>query len=167
MMIMVKITALKEKLASERPNKWENIPDIDLYMDQVVNYMKRQHIGLKGEEELTSAMINNYMKKDLLPRAKKKKYDREHIVYLTAICLLKQVLPVTETGILLKKLTEKRSIEKFYEKYCTLLDESLKGLSAGISEDMSEDEVLELILKLAVSSYTQKLACAGLLSCLE
>ena len=141
----------------------ENIPDIDLYMDQVVNYMKRQHIGLGAEEALTPAMINNYMKKDLLPRAIKKKYDRNHIAHLTSICLLKQILPVVETGRLLKKQTEKQTIEQFYEKYCGLLDESLLALSADIGEEMNEDEILDLILRLAVSSYTQKLVCSSLL----
>jgi len=161
---MVKMTALKNKLAHERPNKWENMPDIDLYMDQVVNYMKRQHIGFGEEEGLTPAMINNYMKKDLLPRAKKKKYDRSHIAYLTSICLIKQVLPVAETGLFLKKLTEKQTIEKFYEKYCSLLDESLNGLAEKVNEDMTEDEIIDMILKLAVSSYTHKLVCGSLLN---
>ncbi|MCL1808865.1 MAG: DUF1836 domain-containing protein [Clostridiales bacterium] len=160
---MGKLIELKEKLAHERPNKWENIPDIDLYMDQVLNYMKRQHIGLGSEEALTSSMVNNYMKKDLLPRARGKKYSRAHIAYLTSICLLKQILPVAETGFFLGKQTEKQSIEQFYEKYCGLLDESLNRLSEEIVEDMDEDAVLDLILKLAVSSYTQKLVCGRLL----
>ena len=164
---MINMTALKEKLIHGRPNKWENIPDIDLYMDQVVNYMKRQHIGLGEEEALTPAMINNYMKMELLPRAVKKRYNRDHIVYLTSICMIKQILPIKETGVFLKKQTEKQSIEKFYEKYCALLDESLMMLSKDIGEDMNEDEVLDLILKLAVSSYMQKLVCGSLLSSLE
>jgi len=166
---MRELIDLKEKLSQERPNKWENIPDIDLYMDQVINYMKRQHIGLGehagagGEEVLTSAMVNNYIKKDLLPRAKGKKYGRAHIAYLTSICLIKQILPVAETGFFLKKQTEKQSIEKFYEKYCTVLDESLRDISEEIRDDMNEDDIIDLILKLAVSSYTQKLVCGQLL----
>ena len=160
---MGKLNELKEKLAHERPNKWENIPDIDLYMDQVINYMKRQNIGLDEEETLTPAMVNNYMKKDLLPRAKGKKYGRNHIAYLTSICLLKQILPVAETGFFLKKQTEKQTIEKFYEKYCSLLDDSLRSLSEDLNEDLTEDSALDLILRLAVSSYTQKFVCSSLL----
>jgi len=158
---------LKEKLARERPDKWENIPDIELYMDQVINYMKRQHIGMRAGEGLTSAMVNNYIKKDLLPRARKKRYERRHIAYLTLIGLMKQVLPVAETGALLKKYAEKRDIEKIYGKYRDMLDDSLLAASLEISDDMSEDEVLDLILKFAVSSYTDKLVCDSLLRCLE
>ena len=81
-----RINELVSRLENSRPESWDKIPDIDLYMDQVIGYMKRQHIGLEceGEETLTPAMINNYMKSSLLPRAHGKKYDREHIGYLTA-----------------------------------------------------------------------------------
>ena len=83
-----RIKELIYRLEHSRPENWDKIPDIDLYMDQIIGYMKRQHIGLEfdGDESLTPAMINNYMKSDLLPRAHGKKYDREHIGYLTAIC---------------------------------------------------------------------------------
>ncbi|MBF1332199.1 MAG: DUF1836 domain-containing protein, partial [Mogibacterium diversum] len=76
-----RINELVSRLENSRPESWDKIPDIDLYMDQVIGYMKRQHIGLEceGEETLTPAMINNYMKSSLLPRAHGKKYDREHI----------------------------------------------------------------------------------------
>ena len=58
---MDKIKEFKEQLRNARPEEWEQIPDIDLYMDQVISYMTRQHIGLglENEETLTSAMINN------------------------------------------------------------------------------------------------------------
>ena len=66
-----RIKELIYRLEHSRPENWDKIPDIDLYMDQIIGYMKRQHIGLEfdGDESLTPAMINNYMKSDLLPRA--------------------------------------------------------------------------------------------------
>ena len=57
---METIKDLKKKLKESRPEEWDVIPDIDLYMDQVISYMTRQHIGLEmdgDEENLTSAMI--------------------------------------------------------------------------------------------------------------
>ena len=76
---------LEKELKEQRPAGWEQIPDIDLYKDQLTEYLKRQHIGfvLGMEEPLTSAMINNYVKAGVLPRAKGKRYDRDHIAYLT------------------------------------------------------------------------------------
>lgn len=67
------IVDIKKILSEERPANWEEIPDIDLYMDQIVGYMKRQHIGLKVNENLTGAMVNNYVKQKVMPKANGKK----------------------------------------------------------------------------------------------
>ena len=92
---------LKRLFSEKRPSDWEQIPDIDLYMDQVTSYMQRQHIGFEVNENLTPAMINNYVKQKVMPKANGKKYDRDHIAYLTAIVLLKQVISVGDVKTLL------------------------------------------------------------------
>lgn len=157
---------IKKMLEEKRPNSWEDIPDIDLYMDQVINYMTRQHVGLELDESLTSAMVNNYMKKDLLPRAKGKKYNRVHIAYLTAICLLKQVLSVADAGELLKQQIQEREeeqVQSFYEKYVSMMEEEFCGISSAIDENGDREQLADLALRLAVSSYGQKLACQQIL----
>ena len=111
------IVELKRSLKEDRPAKWEQIPDIELYMDQVLNFMRKQHIGLEGDETLTASMVNNYIKKGLLPRAHRKKYKKDHVAYLTAICLFKKVLSVSDTDKLLKDQLEGQEIEDFYKKY--------------------------------------------------
>lgn len=163
---MKDILDIKQKLTESRPEEWESIPDIDLYMDQVIGYMKRQHIGLELEDEetLTSAMINNYIKSGLLPRANGKKYNREHIGYLTAICLLKQVLSVGDAGILLKNQMEHNDIKKFYENYKQTLDKEFSDVASKIDEKSSMEELAQTALQLAVSSYAQKLACQKILT---
>jgi hypothetical protein len=163
---MEKVKDLKKKLQESRPEEWDVIPDIDLYMDQVISYMTRQHVGLEmdgDEENLTSAMINNYIKSGLLPRAKGKKYNREHICYLTAICLLKQVLSVSEAGVLLSNQMEHRDIRDFYNNYNKVLDEEYNKVADEISDDASDEELAQTALRLAVSSYAQKLACKKIL----
>lgn len=162
---MDKMKEFKEQLRNSRPEEWEQIPDIDLYMDQVISYMTRQHIGLalENEETLTSAMINNYIKSGLLPRAKGKKYNREHIGYLTAICLLKQVLSVGETGVLLNNQMEHRDIEDFYHNYKDTLDSEFNLVADELKVEASEEELAQMALKMAVSSYAQMLACKKIL----
>lgn len=164
-----KLRAFKEQLLTCRPEKWEQIPDLDLYMDQVINYMERQHIGLgeSGDETLTSAMVNNYVKHGLLPRAKGKKYSREHMSYLTAICLLKQVLSVGETGALLEKEMEHCSIESFYEKYLRTLDAAFSETADMIEPDADDEELTALALSMAVESYAKMLACKKILQALD
>ncbi len=160
---MEELKELKRVLKEERPNDWDDIPDIDLYMDQVLSYMVRQHIGLESGETLTSAMVNNYIKKELLPRAKGKRYDREHIAYLTAICLFKQILSVDSTKDLLKNQLEESDTKNFYKKYCDKLDKAYESVSEKINEEMTKQEISELVLELAISSYAQKIACERLL----
>lgn len=174
---MENINELKDKLKKTRPNEWEQIPDLDLYMDQIISYMPRQHIGLESGEALTSAMINNYIKVNLLPRAKGKKYTREHIAYLTAICLLKQVLPVDQVGQLLKAIEPEASVENFYNEYKDLLDEEFSNVSEKIALDGNsqensygnedKEELGRLAMKLAISSYANKLACQEIVKAIE
>nr|WP_315022855.1 DUF1836 domain-containing protein [uncultured Aminipila sp.] len=163
---MEELNELKRILKEQRPNNWEDIPDIDLYMDQVLNYMTRQHIGLESGETLTSAMVNNYIKKELLPRAKGKRYERKHIAYLTAICLFKQILSVDSTKELLNNQLLESDIKSFYEKYCTKLDTAYDAVGEKIQENMTEQDISELVLELAISSYAQKIACERLLELL-
>ena len=165
---MERMEELKQQLESLRPEEWDKIPDIDLYMDQVIAYMKRQHIGLAlgDEEQLTSAMINNYVKSGLLPRAKGKKYNREHIGYLTAICLLKQVVSVGEAGVLLSRQMVHQDIRTFYESYTGILDEAYSELAGKIDPDAGEEALEELALQLAVESYARKLACKTIIGIL-
>ncbi|QHI71766.1 DUF1836 domain-containing protein [Aminipila terrae] len=163
---MDELKELRRILKEQRPNNWEDIPDIDLYMDQVLNYMVRQHIGLESGESLTSAMVNNYIKKELLPRAKGKRYERKHVAYLTAICLFKQILSVDSTKELLKSQLSDEDIKTFYEKYCIKLDQEYNAVAEKIDENMTKQDISELVLELAISSYAQKIACERLLELL-
>ena len=164
-----KLESLKKALETERPETWDKIPDIDLYMDQIIAYMERQHIGLTqdDEESLTSAMINNYIKSDVMPRAKGKRYNREHIGYLTAICLLKQVLSVKDVGVLLRSYMEEQSIEEFYNRYTELIDSDYTKAAEEIDLSADKKERLDLAMKLAVSAYCDKLLCKALIESIE
>ena len=77
--------------------RWEELPNIDLYLDQVVtileNYLKNL-VSLKDKEDekvVTKTMINNYVKHGILKPPVNKKYNKEHIARLIVICILKQV----------------------------------------------------------------------------
>nr|WP_297968773.1 DUF1836 domain-containing protein [uncultured Mogibacterium sp.] len=161
-----RINELVSRLENSRPESWDKIPDIDLYMDQVIGYMKRQHIGLEceGEETLTPAMINNYMKSSLLPRAHGKKYDREHIGYLTAICLFKQVMSVKEAGLLLSSEMEHMDVEHFYDEYCRTIDDEYLRVADKIKGCKDKETATKLALELAVSGYANMLACKELIA---
>ena len=164
---MKELSVLIERLALEKPAEWENLPDIELYRDQVLNYMKRQHSLQPETAQLTGAMINNYIKSGLLPRANGKKYTKDHLVYLTAICSLKQVLSVGETDELLKLQPNLADAKGFYEEYLLRMEESFRETAGRLDENDSNEKLAAVALQLAISSYAQKLACEKILDLLK
>lgn len=164
---MKELSQLIERLAQERPSDWDGLPDIELYRDQVLSYMKRQHSLQPDEAQLTGAMINNYIKSGLLPRANGKKYTKDHLVYLTAICSLKQVLSVNETDELLKLQSNLGDVKGFYEEYLAVMEDAFRETANSLDESAAEDQLASAALRLAISSYAQKLACEKLLDLLK
>ena len=93
-----------EKGQTATPPAWEELPSIPLYMDQVILYLGESLELFQGEGEpslLTSSMINNYVKNGLIPHPQKKKYAKEHLAGLMAVCMLKQVLSIQDMKTLL------------------------------------------------------------------
>ncbi len=87
-----------------------DVPDIDLYMDQVTTFMEDRLGSVKrdpDEKILTKTMINNYAKNKLLPPPEKKKYSREHILILIYIYYLKNVLSLQDIQSMLNPAAEK------------------------------------------------------------
>jgi len=165
---MKDISELRDKMQNERPVAWDQLPDIPLYMDQVMSYMPRQLIDLAEDGDVTASMMHNYAKEGLLPRSSGKRYSREHIAYLTAICLLKQVLQVHDVKALLKEsIDEDIDVRGVYGEILELLDAGLKDASASLPEGDDRNAIAKAALRLAVSAYTQQLACRELVRLLE
>ena len=90
--------------------KPEDIPGIDLYMDQVTTFMESQLASSKrypDDKILTKTMINNYAKNNLLPSPEKKRYSREHMLLLIFIYYFKSILSISDIQTLLHPITEK------------------------------------------------------------
>jgi len=106
--------------------KPDELPNIDLYMDQVTTFMDHHLASSKRYEEdklLTKTMINNYTKNELLPSPNKKKYSKDHMYLLILIYYLKGVLSITDIQSVLKPLNDKFfdgagevPFEKIYEE---------------------------------------------------
>ena len=90
--------------------KPEDLPNIDLYMDQVTTFMEDQLASTKrhdGDKILTKTMINNYAKNNLLPSPEKKRYSKDHLLMLIFIYYFKNILSITDIQKLLGPITEK------------------------------------------------------------
>lgn len=91
--------------------KPEDLPNIDLYMDQVTTFMEQQLKSSSrnpGDDKiLTKTMINNYAKNNLIPPSNKKKYSREHMLLLIFIYYMKGFMSISDIQTLMQPLTEK------------------------------------------------------------
>lgn len=100
----LRLADFARSLGGYQPIPWEQIPDLGLYMDQVVTFLERQCKGLysDGERIFTPAMVNNYVKLGLVDRPAGKKYGREQLAQLLMICVLKQAASADGMKLLLK-----------------------------------------------------------------
>mgnify|MGYP004609490109 FL=1 len=121
----------------------EDIPNIDLYVDQVTTFIESQLSSLKRDENekiLTKTMINNYTKNHVLPSPEKKKYSKDHVLTLILIYYLKSFLSIKDIQTLLEPITEKyfgtESELSFYELY-----EELVALVNGQSRALIKDVI--------------------------
>jgi len=123
--------------------KPEDIPNIDLYMDQVTTFMEsklRQSTRNPQDDKiLTKTMINNYTKNDLLPPPVKKKYSKEHVLLLIFIYYFKGVLSINDIQALLQPLTTKYfqgaselSLESIYNEVFSLEAEEVEMLREDV-----------------------------------
>lgn len=164
---MKELEELKTRMATQRPESWEQLPDLALYMDQLISYMPRQLIRFEGGDALTAAMVNNYIKDGLLPRAEGKRYGREHLAWLTAICALKSVISMREMGSLFGALSGEGEIRERYEVLLGELDRALNKVAQTLDAEVGEDGLPLLALRLALDSYASKLACQRVLAMME
>lgn len=162
------LTNAMERLRTHRPVEWDQLPDFSLYMDQVLSYMDRQILRFDPSDGLTAAMVNNYTKSGLVPRAEGKKYSREHLAYLTVICVLKQVLSVKDMDLLLdQELVDSGSVETGYRSFCRSLDGALT-LTAGEMEDHDDsDGLADSAIHFALLSYAAGVASKRYVSLLR
>lgn len=118
--------------------KPEDIPNIDLYMDQVTTFMEAQLAHskrYKDDKILTKTMINNYAKNNLLPSPEKKRYSKEHLLVLIFIYYFKNILSINDIQTLLNPITDKyfKSQEKLdltsiYEEVFSMEKEQIEVL---------------------------------------
>ncbi len=162
--------------------KSTDIPNIDLYMDQVTSFMEKELKSTKRYEEdkiLTKTMINNYAKNDLLPPPVKKKYSKEHLMVLTFIYYFKSLLSISDIEKLLAPITEKYfhaednlDIARIYDEVCEsdkkrthILQEDIKSAFEASKETFANTEgedrellqFFSFICMLSLDVYVKKL----------
>ena len=132
--------------------KWKEIPNIDLYLDQVLLYVNQvcEPISSGTEKGLTASMVNNYVKHGYLTKPDKKKYQRQQIARLIAITTLKSVFSIQEIAQTLNTLQTETNSEQLYNAFVDYMNEGIDSENAIIQTSCQTiklyHQTLDLIL---------------------
>ncbi|MBQ4505877.1 MAG: DUF1836 domain-containing protein [Firmicutes bacterium] len=151
-----KLQEICDKLSQQRLPRWDELPDLELYMDQLLSLIRRYLIDYPGmgEKGLTAAMVNNYVKLKLIPAPHKKKYGREHLAYLLIICVLKPIIPIADIAAMIDgKIEENSFTEPVYRmsgdspvevEHCETVYNSFCEGFESVSREVAEKELESL-----------------------
>jgi Domain of unknown function (DUF1836) len=159
---MENINQIIDQLGLETSLSLDDIPGIDLYMDQVIQLFENKFaVSKRNEEEkvLTKTMINNYAKGKLIFPIKNKKYSKEHLILMSLIYQLKGALSindikVTLDGINKKIMLEDIDLDSFYTSYLNLSQKNVTDFKEDV--DGRINKVKEEFLEEGKSPYLEQ-----------
>lgn len=136
---------------------WDTLPELELYMDQVVSLMERYlsvvNIQPEGLDEtdkiITPSMVNNYVKKGYMPAPIKKKYSKEHLAYLFIICTMKQSLPIPVIHTFIESMLTVTTIDELMDMFVESYKECFTGCigelqnTNEIAKDKTDDKTFQ------------------------
>jgi len=178
-LIAGKLRRWEKYLDDYRLPQWNEIPDIGLYMEQVIMLLK-QYLDymppeLKEAQFITAATINNYVRKKIMPEPVKKKYYRTHIAYLIMICSLKHCLSIPTLQTMIPMGLTEEQLEETYSSYaarhhlaCKYFSQQVRMAAGGIlghepESEFTTDNTSDLISAVAVISGFARLLAEKLL----
>ena len=151
---------IKEILEFRLP-RFNELPDIDLYMDQVLDIIENALVVFLSENEeniITKSMINNYVKQNVIEKPFKKRYKKFHVAYLIIISILKKVLSISEISKIINN--QDYEVEEFYNMFCSELECSLKNIfldeNEYIENKSMEENIHNKILVAATRAFANK-----------
>jgi len=155
----VVIICTPEDIANYHCPRWYELPDIDLYMDQVISILEK-HLAIFNDNEdskiITPTMVNNYVKQKIISRPVNKKYKRAHIAFLYVVCTLKKLMGLSEIHGTKEKFLNYYSYEDGYNKFCEIFENSLKTtFKIENVEPLPYEDINEIII---IKSVTMSFA---------
>lgn len=161
---MGKLDDMLEQLNLENNIRLEDIPNIDLYMDQVIQLFENKFCkSTRNEDEkvLTKTMINNYAKGKLLVPIKNKKYSKEHLILISFIYQLKGALSINDIktvldGINEKILEENFNLDALYNSYLSLFTKNVESFKEDIQDRAKEANEKAVKMEDESAEYLEK-----------
>ena len=165
-----------EEIDKYELSKYEHLPDIDLYMDQMLTYLERQlnTFAISSlDKQITSSMINNYVKGDCIPSPISKKYNKEHIALILQICLLKRATNISDIKQMLDAIYQNADFLETYNDFAEKATETLHKISEETMEKLenietnNQNELLHLALELSIVANTNMLIANRIIRYIE
>lgn len=157
---------IKEILEFHLP-RFDELPSIDLYMDQVLTIIENSLNIFSSENDeniITKSMINNYVKQNVIEKPCKKRYTKLHVSYLIIISVLKKVLSISEVSKLINN--QNYNVKDFYNMFCYELEYSLKNTflenvneienSNDLQSSLEKNTIYNKILVASIRAFANK-----------
>lgn len=153
---------------------WDELPDIELYMDQVISIIAKYFVNVPTEKIITPSMVNNYVKLGTIPAPVRKRYSREHLAYLFMVCTLKQTLDMATIQKIIPVGLDTSTVKYIYNSFVknqskayAYVTESTLSVANPIFENEGEnqDRLNDLMLQVASAANIFKLLTEKLAEC--
>lgn len=144
--------------------RYQEIPGVGLYLEQTVKYIN-ECLAPLTDEAITTSMVSNYVKRDLVDNPTKKQYNREQIAYLLFIAVVKNVLSMDEIRLIITIQKDSYSSEVAYNYFCSELENILAYIFGqkleldNIGSDNTDEKIMlrNIIITAALKIYLGKL----------
>jgi len=143
------MTDICGRIVGQRLPRWDELPDFDLYMDQVLALIAK-YLGeypVYDDKALTASMVNNYVKMGVMPAPVKKKYSRAHLAHLIIICIMKSALPIASIRQIIRHEVVTDKEEAFYNQFCSLYEQINRSVAEATSRVPDGGDPPETVLK--------------------
>jgi len=135
----------KTKTTNTVPS-WEQLPAIELYMDQVI-ILLNQYVNTNTP--ITQSMVNNYVKLKVIPAPVKKRYSKIHLAYLIIFCTLKQTLSISTIQKIMPVDLGEEQVVKVYEAFIENRQKSLEYASIKVKEISANEETDNIVMQIS------------------
>ena len=151
----------EEALLNVSLPRWDELPEIEIYMDQLVKFIDKYtgELQLDHTKDLTPSMINNYVKLKLVPKPVKKKYGKNHLARIIVITILKQSfeIPAIKSGIEFQ--TDSTNSVDAYNFFCEHLETTIKCFIIKENESITIEQIKQgyAPIQMACTTFIAKL----------
>ncbi len=153
--------------------RWNELPEIELYMDQVVSYLSQKLAVLydcdvsEENKSITATMINNYVKQKIVAAPVKKRYDRARVSTLLMLFCVKQVLSIGECAAFLTQIAQEMEPGTAYDRFCTVFEEILHRTVHRTADaaDITAYPAETAMLSTAAIAFAHKIYAEKMIAC--